>query len=86
MNSFMLYYYQYKTRIGIISLIPKMIDGEIRYSVIFDDDDFGSYHNPQAAAEDVAGGHTFAPGDLTDFGDLGVPEDLGEWEKYQYNE
>ena len=73
-----IYYYQFHTRAGTVSLIP---EAGGRYKVMFDDENLGSYHSPEAAADDVSGGHTFTPADGTDFGELDIPEDIGEWEK-----
>jgi len=73
-----LFYYQYHTRVGTVSLVP---ESGGRYKVMFDDENLGSYHSPEAAADDVSGGHTFSPCDGTDLGDLNIPGDLGEWEK-----
>ena len=72
------YYYQYRTRAGIVSLIPEPGG---RYKVMFGDDNLGSYHSPEAAADDVSGGHTFTPSDGTDLGAMDIPSDLGEWDR-----
>lgn len=73
-----LYYYQYYTHVGTMSLIP---EAGGRYKVMFGDENLGSYHSPEAAADDVSGGHTFSPSDGTDLGELDIPDDLGGWEK-----
>ena len=73
-----IYYYQYHTSSGTVSLIP---EPGSRYKVMFGDDHLGSYYSPEAAADDVSGGHTFSPSDGTDLGELDIPMDLGEWEK-----
>lgn len=72
------YYYQFHTTHGTVGLIPEA-DG--RYKVMFGDENLGSYHSAEAAAEDVSGGHTFSPSNGVDLGDLGVPDDLGDWDK-----
>ncbi len=72
------FYYQYRTRAGTVNLVP---EAGGRYKVVFGDEDLGSYHSPEAAADDVSGGHTFSPSDGTDLGELEIPGDLGEWEK-----
>jgi hypothetical protein len=41
----------------------------------------GSYSNPQQAADDLAGGHTFSISSGVDTATLGIPDDLGEWER-----
>lgn len=50
-----IYYYQYYTPYGAVSLIP---EANGRYKVMFCDDNLGSYHSPEAAAGDVSGGLT----------------------------
>jgi hypothetical protein len=73
-----LYYYQYHTHAGTVGLIP---ESGGRYKVMFKDENLGSYHSAAAAADDVAGGHTFSPPGGINLGSLGIPADLGEWEK-----
>lgn len=72
------YYYKYQTRRGVVKLWP---EPNGRYQVVYDDEGLGSYHSPEAAADDVSGGHTFSPSNGVDFEELGVPGDLTEWEK-----
>lgn len=72
------YYYQFYTPHGVVGLIP---EANGRYKVMFDEENLGSYHSPEAAADDVSGGHTFSPANGVDLGELGIPDDLGEWEK-----
>lgn len=71
------YYYQYATNAGIVGLLPEPGG---RYKVMFQEENLGSYHSPDAAADDVSGGHTFTPSSGIDLGDLGIPADLSEWE------
>ena len=52
-----------------------------RWHLYYGDEDLGSYHSPGAAADDAAGGHTFTPSDGTDLGRLGLPSDIGEWDR-----
>lgn len=72
--------YVYNTRIG-----PFYI-GEQNglFHPIYDDDSLGSYANEWQAAEDLAGGHTFSISSGIDTSTLGIPEDLGDWEKVQH--
>jgi hypothetical protein len=66
----------YNTRIGPFYIAE--IDG--RYHPVYHDESLGSYAEPEQAAEDVAGGHTFSiPGGI-DTAILGIPQDLSEWE------
>lgn len=48
---------------------------------MFNEEHLGSYHSPEAAADDVSGGHTFSPSNGVDLGELEIPYDLGEWKK-----
>ncbi|WP_199559138.1 hypothetical protein [Nioella nitratireducens] len=72
------YYYQYYTPHGTVSIMP---EPEGRWKVMFGDENLGSYHSPEAAADDVSGGHTFSPSNGVDLGQLGIPDDLGDWDK-----
>lgn len=74
----MVFSYRYQTRAGTVSLVP---DSDGRYRVIFHDEVLGSYHSAQAAADDVSGGHTFSASDGTDFAELDIPCDIGEWDR-----
>jgi hypothetical protein len=76
-QSMPLYWYQYESRAGTVSLTPDSRGG---YSVVFQEEDLGSYTSPEAAADDVSGGHTFSPSGGVDFAALSIPEDLSEWE------
>lgn len=73
-----IYYYQYFTGKETIKLMP---EASGRYAVMYGNENLGSYHSAKAAADDVSGGHTFAPSDGTDLADLGIPGDLHEWDK-----
>lgn len=70
--------YDWKTREGLVESRPS---DSGRYEVFFRGENLGSYHSPEAAADDVAGGHTFMPSDGTDLGMLGISHDLSEWER-----
>ncbi|WP_372922449.1 hypothetical protein [Roseovarius sp.] len=48
---------------------------------MFDEENLGSYHSPEAAADDVGGGHTFEPSSGVDLDELGIPDGLREWTK-----
>ena len=65
-----LYYVQ--TRKGLV-WIRRQYDDPSRFQLLLDDEVDGSYHSPQAAAEDAAGGHTYLiPRGL-------VPAEVTEW-------
>ena len=69
--------YVFHTRIG-----PFYIGEQNgRFHPIYKDDSLGSYATAWQAAEDLAGGHTFSISSGIGTATLGIPEDLGEWEK-----
>lgn len=68
----------YRTRAGVASI--QQVNG--RWCIFFGDENLGSYHSPAAAADDAAGGHTFMPSSGIDLGDLGIPDDLGDWDQF----
>lgn len=69
--------YSYKTRAGTFYIAEH--DG--RFHAVFAEESLGSYATLQQAAEDLAGGHTFTPSSGVDTSELGIPEDLSEWER-----
>lgn len=69
--------YIFKTKVGTFSIVYRA--GYWR--AMFQDEDLGSYATPQQAADDLAGGHTFDPSEGYDTSELGIPEDIGEWER-----
>ncbi len=70
--------YVFQTRKGAVSLVPEESG---RWQVVYKDQGLGSYHTAAAAADDVAGGHTFRPSDGTDLGSLDISPDIGDWEQ-----
>ena len=72
-------YWIHDTRLGPVIIMPRKIDGQLRYYLIFQDDSLGSYATPQQAADDVAGGHAYWPRGSVDLGELGIPRDLADW-------
>ncbi|MER3352353.1 MAG: hypothetical protein RLQ73_00085 [Hoeflea sp. D1-CHI-28] len=72
------YYYQFYTPHGTVSILPEPAG---RWKVMFNEEHLGSYHSPEAAADDVSGGHTFEPSGDADLSELGIPDNLGEWTK-----
>lgn len=66
----------FRTVRGPVYILPQ----QGRWAIVYDDENLGSYHSPQAAADDAAGGHTSTPSNGTDLADLAIPDDLGEWE------
>ncbi len=73
-----IYYYKWTTRLGPISLIP---EPNGRYKVMIEDECMGSYHSPEAAAEDVAGDHLGSTPFNVDLDRLGISGDLGDWSR-----
>lgn len=63
-----------------------MPESEGRYKIMYGDENLGSYHSPEAAADDLVGGHTFFPSDGTDPSELAIPEDLGDWTQKLFGE
>jgi hypothetical protein len=72
------YTYYFDTTAGRIFIVPTN-DG--RFQVEYQGEGLGSYHNPSAAIDDVAGGHTFWPSNGIDFGNLGIPSSINEWHR-----
>ncbi|WP_309668465.1 hypothetical protein, partial [Tabrizicola sp.] len=62
----------------LVGIFPE-VNG--RYKIMYGKENLGSYHSPEAALDDLIGGHTFAPSDGADTSHLGFPEDLLEWFK-----
>ena len=70
--------YSFKTKVGVF-YIGQSKDG--RFHPIFDDETLGSYLTPMRAIDDLAGGHTFTPPGGFDTSRLGIPDDIGDWER-----
>ena len=69
--------YMHATKRGPVLISP--VDG--RWCVLYDNENLGSYHTPSAAADDVAGGHTFTPSNGADLGELGISADIADWQR-----
>lgn len=69
--------YFYETRVGVFKIQQRAG----RWHVILKGDSLGSYATPAQAADDLAGGHTFSPGDGIDTAKLGIPADIAEWSR-----
>ena len=67
--------YTHASRVG-----PVMIrqHGE-RWRIEIDGENLGSYHTARHALEDLIGGHCFWPAS-GDTSELGLPDDLTDWE------
>lgn len=67
--------YRYFTRAGEFRIVQEQSG---RWLAMFEDENIGSYNSPQAALDDLSGGHTDWPscGDPSEFG---LPDDLSDW-------
>ncbi len=68
--------WKYRTRWGVAAIIHS----HGRFDVIFDGEGLGSYHSAAAALDDLVGGHTYSPSCGKDTDEMGLPDDLSEWE------
>lgn len=57
-----------------------------RYHPVFEGESLGGYLTPAQAIDDLAGGHTFTPPGGHDTSRLGIPDDIGEWERMKFYE
>jgi hypothetical protein len=67
----------YQTRRESATIIPQ----GVRWSIIYQNENLGSYHSPEAAADDASGGHTFSPSNGVDLGQPGISADIGDWRR-----
>ena len=70
--------YKHNSRLGPVYIVPN----QGRWHIVFNEEDLGSYHSPQAAADDAAGGHTYTPSNGVDLDRLNLSDDLGDWETF----
>lgn len=69
--------YLWNTRIGPFYIAE--LNG--RFHPVYDDQPLGSYSTAQQAVDDLAGGHTFSISGGVDTATLGIPDELGEWDR-----
>jgi hypothetical protein len=69
--------YKFKTSVGDFYILLQYG----KWHAVFDGESVGAYATPQQAADDLAGGHTFSISGGHDTAVLGIPPDLGEWDK-----
>ena len=50
-----------------------------RFVAMWEDESLGSYHTPEAALDDLVGGHTWSPSSGADSSKAGLPDALSEW-------
>jgi hypothetical protein len=68
-------YWTVDTRRGTFSIRP-LHDG---WCPFFEDERLGWYHSPASALDDLIGGHTDWPSAGFDPSEIGLPEELSEW-------
>ena len=69
--------YVTNTRVGPFYIA----ESQGRFHALYRDESLGSYARPEGAAADLAGGHTFSTPGGVDTASLGIPEDLGDWQR-----
>lgn len=70
--------YVHQTRWGRFAIIARP-NG--RWSVMFEDEDLGSYHSPIAAHDDLIGGHCSSNSADLDTSEIGLPYELADWQR-----
>lgn len=66
----------YKTKYGVFRIVQSQ-DG--RWLAMSNDEALGSYHRPEAALDDLVGGHTFTPSNGIETDEAGLPDELSAW-------
>lgn len=51
------------------------------FYAVFDDESLGSYHSPEQAAAELSAGCTFIPVSGLEIVTLGIPSELGSWNR-----
>ena len=65
----------FKSRVGSFAIVEE----RGRFIAVFEGEGLGSYHRPEAALDDLVGGHTYSlPGGI-DSSTAGLPDDLADW-------
>jgi hypothetical protein len=54
-----------------------------RWHVLLGGEDLGNYHTAMAAHDDVVGGHCFSHSTCADTSQIGLPQDLAEWQAFR---
>jgi len=70
--------FTYRTRWGVFSIA---LQKNGRWAAFFEDENLGSYDDPRAAHDDLIGDHCYSNSKGLDTSEVGLPEDLAEWEK-----
>lgn len=81
-------YYKYQTKVGTFYLAKSAPDGlrSPQWHIIYNDKSLGGYNSIVAALDDLVGGSTVSvlypkTGKMIETDELGIPDDLGEWER-----
>lgn len=69
----------FRTRAGVFSIAPVLEGRSVWWAVVHDGDELGRYETPEAALDDLVGGHTYTPSNGVDTSTLGLPDELSEW-------
>jgi hypothetical protein len=70
--------FTHRTQWGTFQILQQR-DG--RWAVMFEDENLGSYHSAIAAHDDLIGDHCFSNSASLDTSQVGLPEDLADWEQ-----
>lgn len=71
------FFWTHTSRVGTFIIAPD----EDRFVILYEDESLGSYHSPEAALDDLVGGHTFSPSNGVDTSEVGLPDELSAWTK-----
>lgn len=66
-----------KTRYGTFAIVGQ----HGGWHAMYGDENLGTYESPEAALDDLVGGHTFFPSNGLDPSEAGLPDELSEWER-----
>lgn len=69
----------YRTHRGLAVIAQDSVKGH--YHAIFDGESLGRYETIQQAVSELSGGHTFWPSTGIDPSTLGIPDDVGDWDR-----
>lgn len=68
--------WKFRTKWGVAAIIHNRGD----FDVIFDGDNLGCYDSAAVALDELIGGHTNWPSCGKDPSEMGIPDDLSEWQ------
>lgn len=67
--------WEFTTGVGTWRIVPS--NGG--WQAMWEDERLGWYHSPEAALDDLCGGHTNLPSSGVDSSECGLPDELSEW-------